>query len=600
LLKRAAISVAILFLCWIVAGELDAAIERGKFLNRNMFLGQPDRLAPTSFWYTVNFFGRLRAGPVDQWYFQVGLLTTITGVFGVAFVFFPLILRLIAAAQSRWRTGYTMAALGLAVAGLAGFILYFGNRQFGGFDHSILVGVGWRLFQGQVPYRDFVCPLSPGFFLGVKYAFQLFGVHWTSILLMAAILAAGSFLWMYFLLRALLESPLAAFLTALSVQCATTILLSFWWYNNVTTVAATLFFLSCLLYLKQGERIGAQVSFVASLALTGLVKPNTAALVIFFGVVLLFLATPSKTRFLALSVAATAVALAILAVNHVGVAGMISSYFVVVRDRGQVATEGIDRMRPEDRARAVLFLAALISPYLAWWPQFREAIRAWDRRRMAFLLLLLSAPFTGAVAMSTNGEFKDVDWPMIICSGVMLLHEVLRSPRFGAWWRILVRVYACALLALAFADLDMGATRYRVMQIGNHRFFEWREPFFNPGTSFFPGMRASPQLRDALSSIAQVLHEDPGSVFLGPRLEFAYAVFGLPAPQGLPIWWDPGTAFTHGDEPAMIEAWRQRHFKTVILLAGDSTYYPPPFVKLINATYEPDIRWDTITVLHRK
>ena len=103
-----------------------------------------------------------------------------------------------------------------------------------------------------------------------------------------------------------------------------------------------------------------------------------------------------------------------------------------------------------------------------------------------------------------------------------------------------------------------------------------------------------------MAGIAQVLQEDPGTVFFGPRLEFAYAAFGLPAAPGLPIWWEPGTAFSQQDEAALIEVWRQKRFNTVILLANDTTYYSHLFVKLIHATYEEDLRWDTITVLHRK
>jgi hypothetical protein len=103
-----------------------------------------------------------------------------------------------------------------------------------------------------------------------------------------------------------------------------------------------------------------------------------------------------------------------------------------------------------------------------------------------------------------------------------------------------------------------------------------------------------------MNGIARVLQSDPGTIFFGPRLEFAYAVFGLPAPKGLPIWWDPGTAFAGEDEPALIETWRQRSFQTVILLAGDTTYYSPLFQKLIHATYQRDDRWGVITVLHRK
>jgi hypothetical protein len=534
-----------------------------------------------------------------MWQFRVGLIAGIGGVFCAAFVLYPLFPGIIAAVRRRWRTGYTAASLGAAVAGLTAFILHFGNRQFGGFDHSIMISVGWRLVQGQIPYRDFTCTLPPGFFLPVEYAFRLFGIRWTSILLAEAILAAVSFPWMYYLLRALLGNRLLGFLTALSVQFAAVLIFSYWWYNSVTTVAATLLFLSCLLYLKEGPRAGTQISYVASLALTGLMKPNVAGPVICVSVILLFLAMPSKIRVLALSAAATAVALAILALNHVSVAGMISSYFMVLRQRGAAQTGGFYDVTRQDQLRTLVLLAPLLLPYLAWWPPFREAIASRDRRRIAFLLLLLAALGLSSVAMKTNGDIKDVEWPLVICSGVLLLREVVLNPRFGARWTILVRVYACALLVLAFADLYLGATRYRVLLIGQHNFFEWQQPLPNPGTSFFAGMRASPRLHDAMTGIAQALQKDPGTTFFGPRLDFAYAAFRLPPPKDLPIWWDPGTAYAREDDPAMIEVWRQRRFQTFICLDNDTTFYSPLFVKLIESTYTREDRLG-LWVFHRK
>jgi hypothetical protein len=244
-------------------------------------------------------------------------------------------------------------------------------------------------------------------------------------------------------------------------------------------------------------------------------------------------------------------------------------------------------------------MPALLFPYLSWWPQFRTAMAARDRRRAAFLLLLLAGPCISSLAMVSNGDIKDVDWPLVICSGVLLLREVVRNPRFGARWMMLVRVYACAVLALSLTDLYLGATRYRVLLIGTHRFFEWQEPLLNPGPSFFPEMRAGPQLRRAMTDIAQVLRENPGTVFFGPRLEFAYAAFGAPSPKDLPIWWDPGTAFAQEDEPALVEIWRQRHFQTLIFLEDDFTYYPDLLVALIHSTYTREVR-PGIWVFHRK
>lgn len=77
--------------------------------------------------------------------------------------------------NTRWRAAYTVGALATACGFLSVFIIYFGNRQFGGWDFSILIDSGWRQILGQRPYTDFISPNPPGFNLGIKYAFQLFG-----------------------------------------------------------------------------------------------------------------------------------------------------------------------------------------------------------------------------------------------------------------------------------------------------------------------------------------------------------------------------------------------------------------------------------------
>src|SRR5579875_3771538 len=63
--------------------------------------------------------------------------------------------------------------LTVTCGGLCWFIVHFGNRQFGGYDYSVLIDTGWRLANGQHPYTDFICTLPPAFMLGAKYAFAL-------------------------------------------------------------------------------------------------------------------------------------------------------------------------------------------------------------------------------------------------------------------------------------------------------------------------------------------------------------------------------------------------------------------------------------------
>ena len=67
-----------------------------------------------------------------------------------------------------------------------------GNRQFGGYDLSLVVDLGWRQYLGQKPYYDFICTMPIGFVLAVGTAFRIGGPAWDSIVLGAATLGVLS------------------------------------------------------------------------------------------------------------------------------------------------------------------------------------------------------------------------------------------------------------------------------------------------------------------------------------------------------------------------------------------------------------------------
>jgi len=219
----------------------------------------------------------MRAKPNDFLY-ETRLLFMPFAVIVAALLLYPeiqrfaLFLRAALAARRSQSHRLSGACLWLMV-----FVFYFGNRQFGGFDFSILIDHGWRLVQGQIPYRDFVCTMPRDFFSEASGPFD-FGVRWDAILYATGLFAAGAFLWIYALLRRIIDHPIAAFFTALSVESASNLLLCFWGYNNITTISATLFFLSCVLYLKHPRTVGRRHTYVASLAVLGLMKPQIAGL----------------------------------------------------------------------------------------------------------------------------------------------------------------------------------------------------------------------------------------------------------------------------------------------------------------------------------
>jgi hypothetical protein len=201
--------------------------------------------------------------------------------------------------------------------------------------------------------------------------------------------------------------------------------------------------------------------------------------------------------------------------------------------------------------------------------------------------------------MLTNGEFKDVEFPLLITTGVILLFANLGDAPAAPSRPRLTRAFICCLCALLVSDIYMGTERFRVRAIGWHAFFEWDEEV-KPGIPFFADMLASSRFAKVLDEIQRVREQYPGTVCLGPRLEFAYGALGISSPLHMPVWWDPGTAFAPDRLPEVEAAWRATGFRTVIFLKRDTVYYRKEFVDEIRSRYETEevTPWPDLTVFH--
>jgi hypothetical protein len=524
--------------------------------------------------------------------FELTLCLIVPGVFLAAFVFYPELFSIVEECRPRWKDIHTAAALAVSCGGFTAFILNYGRRQFGGADFSVLIDSGWRLVQGQVPYRDFFTTLPPGFYLGIKYAFLAFGVSWQAILWAAALYACGTFLWIYHLLAEILESGPIAFFGAIVIECAAMLTVSYWWYNNVTMIAATVFFLSCLLYIKKETGLWPQVSYVASLAMLGTMKPNVAFLTAAAGVVFSFFAVSRKGRLLMLTVLAIGANVAGMAANHVNAAGLIGSYLVAAAGRG-FTTIGFQIMNGPDQVRFVICALFLASPLVVWRPQLLAALGHAKYREVARLLLLLCGPLISVFAVSTNMEWQDVDWPIFIAFGLVLFG--VTWPHNQSRW---ARPYFCFLLALAISGLYVGEMRYRVRLVGD--FYTPRGELVTPDAPFFRNMQVGTVVSDGAAQTQKVLARCARPVFFGPRMEYGYAAFGLPSPMHLPVWWHPGTSFALKDEPAIRKTWRDQCFATLIFSKNDATNYSTEFKQELAALYQRYEAASAITVFRRQ
>ena len=66
-------------------------------------------------------------------------------------------------------------------------ITEFGNRQFGGYDFSVLVDTPYRFVRNQQPYSDFYLTTPPIFAAGGWIAYKIFGITWIALVRFTAI-----------------------------------------------------------------------------------------------------------------------------------------------------------------------------------------------------------------------------------------------------------------------------------------------------------------------------------------------------------------------------------------------------------------------------
>jgi hypothetical protein len=91
----------------------------------------------------------------------------------------------------------------LIIAFSIGFVMWTGHRGFYAFDQSIVFDGGYRVYLGQIIYKDFVIGVGPVVFWLQGFFFRIFGVNYTSYVLLAAIQNAVATLLVIFLIRRL-------------------------------------------------------------------------------------------------------------------------------------------------------------------------------------------------------------------------------------------------------------------------------------------------------------------------------------------------------------------------------------------------------------
>ncbi|MFM8270506.1 MAG: hypothetical protein ACKN9V_09990 [Pseudomonadota bacterium] len=365
-----------------------------------------------------------------------------------------------------------------------GVINFFGKRQFGAFDSSALIDVGYRLFLGQRAYHDFVQATPPLFSAGAGYAFKWFGLSWNSLVRISAIWAIICFLSQLWLLVRMGLPFLKAWTISLLFAALAFFPLSYWWYNSITSSLCTLLFTSTLVLLTQPKiRRSDFVFFVGVLTLTSLSKPNAAGLTILTCSAALVASKTSRYKALIAIFLSAIAAVVVLHFLEVNIFEMISSYLGI---SGR-AYPSSDRFVQSQRLTVVVISKLMILSLCA------------------LFLCFIETRFPKSISKRTN-------------------------------------------TMLPFVLMTVGLF--------------------------------------ALDSV-------------GPRLQFAYAAFGVVPPLGMPSWWDPGVTFSESQTSEMENKFFNTNFDICIFWRQDFTYLSDKFRFKLEESYKV-VRDGSVRVYQRK
>ena len=488
----------------------------------------------------------------------------------------------------------TIAAVAGACIFVSAFIVIFGRWQFGGFDYNILLEIGWRQILGQRPYLDFLTTSPPLFNLGMDLAFRIFGVSWDAMLYFTALFATGTLIWIFLLFRRLGMRPFAALGISFAIESAAMLTCCFWWYNNTTLILAAVFFFSCLLMARAPGLRFAQASFVLSLALLPLTKPNIAGVTIIPCLALLFVVSKRRVQLLLFTLGGAALCLLIFFAAHISIPAMLASYMGVAKERGGFSKFGFREMSAGEQIMTKRWVGFLCLPLLSVFPALYRDLREKRLRHAIFWLFFLIAPIVAVYGIYGNGEYRDVELTLVLGAiGLLAFGLGVQGPQTRRFTVALV----CALIA---SDLFLGAYRLRVYTIGPSQFFEWNNNRHVIDSGVLQHMRLSASMIAVQQQVERARNSNPGPFFFGPRIDYNYAVLGLPSPRHFPAWWHPGTAFDRSRLPQILSDWQADRFPTLIFLRGDYTYYPTAFTDMICRDYTRDDTYPLLTIYHRR
>jgi hypothetical protein len=189
----------------------------------------------------------------------------------------------------------------------------------------------------------------------------------------------------------------------------------------------------------------------------------------------------------------------------------------------------------------------------------------------------------------------------VACFGDLPEADSRWRAKLGGWSTILTIV----LVTSGAAAYQVSADRLSVGINGLDLFYS-KEPEVAVDLPFFRGFSVSPRLKAVAEQMDVVLKHyrargyDTSNIFLGIRLEFGYAAFGIPSPKQIPVWWDPTAAYPPSEEPEIVHRFLAHRFPLCIFYGKepDFTYLPKILIEDLKRNYRK-VSYSEITIFLR-
>jgi hypothetical protein len=482
-------------------------------------------------------------------------------------------------------------------------------RQFLGYDNGVYTNGAWQMHLGYQPYEDLMGGFPPLFFLGAKWAFGWFGVKWFSLVKLGGLFAAATLL-----IHTWLLSRVVGCWWALSVACftqsVTSLLTSAWCHDWPSAVIAALFFSAVLAWRAQPDRVTLAAVFLLGAVLL-ISKVNYAGLFYVLSLVALIAADLLAPKIgirkiVVLFGSMIPAAVAILLAFHISPVALVRNY----REAGDRAWSGSHAISYlfmnyswELKQTLVLLLPALVCVvYLCsrWcmarkYPDsFELTVRA-SKKEAAWLVLLAIGPPAAFVAKATNNGFRMQELSPVVIA-LVGFYVMFRDSRWTWFRKIAVAGLVLGVAGVGGNALRLSVTRLTQAEDAAYTFYDPRNLVPISGWPYLDGLMAGPKLAVVLRDLEGILRDqgylgDPNAkVYIGPRIDFAYAVFGIRPVSGLPLWWECYSVADLPKTQAMVERFKQAGFERIILLLDDHTYFPESLVQYLHSSYSVSTR----------